>query len=130
MEFTRWARFERMGAFAYSEEEGTDAAKNFEDSISQEVKEERLRELMELQEGISAEICGEKVGKTLKTIIDRKEGDYYIGRTEYDSPEVDGEVLVKAGNRRLKKGNFYAVTITDANEFDLFGEIKENGDEQ
>ena len=119
-----------MGAFAYSEEEGTDAAKNFEDSISQEVKEERLRELMELQEGISAEICGEKVGKTLKTIIDRKEGDYYIGRTEYDSPEVDGEVLVKAGNRRLKKGNFYAVTITDANEFDLFGEIKENGDEQ
>ena len=130
MEFTRWARFERMGAFAYSEEEGTDAAKNFEDSISQEVKEKRLRELMELQEGISAEICGEKVGKTLKTIIDRKEGDYYIGRTEYDSPEVDGEVLVKAGNRRLKKGNFYAVTITDANEFDLFGEIKENGDEQ
>lgn len=124
MDFTRWARFERMGAFMYSEEEGTDAAGKFKDSISSDVKESRLSDLMNLQEEISSEICKAKIGKTLKTIIDRKEGDYYIGRTEYDSPEVDGEVLIKTGGKRLQKGNFYPVTITDANEFDLLGEIK------
>jgi ribosomal protein S12 methylthiotransferase len=124
MDFTRWARFERMGAFMYSEEEGTDAARKFKDSVSPDVKESRLSDLMDLQEEISSEICETRIGKTLKTIIDRKEGDYYIGRTEYDSPEVDGEVLIKTGGKRLQKGNFYPVTITDANEFDLLGEIK------
>jgi len=124
IDFTRWARFERMGAFIYSEEEGTDAAKKFKDSVSAGVKVRRLSDLMNLQEEISIEICKAKVGKTLKTIIDRKEGDYYIGRTEYDSPEVDGEVLIHTEGKRLQKGNFYPVTITDANEFDLLGEIK------
>ena len=89
MDFVRWARFERMGAFAYSEEDGTYSALNYQDDIPESVKEERLGKLMALQQEISAEIEAEKVGKTLPVIIDRKEGDYYIGRTEYCSPEVE-----------------------------------------
>lgn len=124
MDFTRQMRFERMGAFAYSEEEGTDAARLFKDDVPAEVKEKRLSELMDLQQGISSETGQNRVGRTLKTIIDRKEGAYYVGRTEYDSPEVDGEVLIKADARRLRTGDFYPVTITGADEYDLYGDIK------
>lgn len=122
MEFVRWARFERMGAFAYSHEEGTYSAKHYEDDVPEEVKQRRLDELMALQQEISTEIEAEKVGKTLKVIIDRKEGEYYVGRSEFCSPDVDPEVLVKA-EKRLRIGNFYNVNITDSDEFDLYGSI-------
>jgi len=123
MEFTRWARFERMGAFAYSEEERTYSATHYSDNIPDEIKRQRLDKLMALQQEISAETAASKVGKTFKVIIDRKEGDYYIGRTEFSSPEVDPEVLINAGARRLRTGTFYDVNITDAEEFDLYGEV-------
>ena len=121
--FVRTQRFERMGAFAYSEEEGTYSANNYEDDVPAEVKQRRLDELMILQQEISAEVEAEKVGKILKVIIDRKEGDYYIGRTEFCSPEVDPEVLIKAGEKRLRVGCFYNVKITQSEEFDLYGEV-------
>ena len=123
LEFVRTQRFERMGAFAYSEEEGTYSANNYEDDVPAEVKQRRLDELMILQQEISAEVEAEKVGKVLKVIIDRKEGDYYIGRTEFCSPEVDPEVLIKAGEKRLRVGCFYNVKITQSEEFDLYGEV-------
>lgn len=123
MDFVRWARFERMGAFAYSEEDGTYSALNYQDDIPESVKEERLGKLMALQQEISAEIEAEKVGKTLPVIIDRKEGEYYIGRTEYCSPEVDPEVLIKASTKRLRVGEFYQVRIIDSEEFDIYGEV-------
>lgn len=123
LEFVRTQRFERMGAFAYSEEEGTYSANNYEDDVPAEVKQRRLDELMILQQEISAEVEAEKVGKILKVIIDRKEGDYYVGRTEFCSPEVDPEVLIKAGEKRLRVGCFYNVKITQSEEFDLYGEV-------
>lgn len=123
LEFVRTQRFERMGAFAYSEEEGTYSANNYEDDVPAEVKQRRLDELMILQQEISAEVEAEKVGKVLKVIIDRKEGDYYVGRTEFCSPEVDPEVLIKAGEKRLRVGCFYKVKITQSEEFDLYGEV-------
>lgn len=123
LKFVRTQRFERMGAFAYSEEEGTYSANNYEDDVPAEVKQRRLDELMILQQEISAEVEAEKVGKILKVIIDRKEGDYYIGRTEFCSPEVDPEVLIKAGEKRLRVGCFYNVKITQSEEFDLYGEV-------
>ncbi len=122
-EFVQKARFDRMGAFAYSEEEGTYAAETYEDSIPQEVKQARLDELMALQQEISADLSNAKIGKEFKVIIDRKEGEYYIGRTQFDSPEVDPEVLIKADGKRLFSGRFYQVKITNADDFDLFGEI-------
>ena len=120
-EFTRQVRFDRMGAFAYCEEEGTFAANNYTDDIPEEVKQERLDRLMLLQERISAELCGEKVGKDFKVIIDRREGDYFVGRTEHDSPEVDCEVLIHKNEGELQIGSFYNVTITAAEEYDLYG---------
>ena len=122
-EFVQKARFDRMGAFAYSEEEGTYAAQTYEDSIPHEVKQARLDELMAIQQDISAELSNAKIGQEFKVIIDRKEGDYYIGRTQFDSPEVDPEVLIKADGKRLFSGRFYRVRITNADDFDLFGEI-------
>lgn len=122
-EFVRKARFDRMGAFAYSEEEGTYSAANYEDSIPQEVKEKRLDELMAIQQGISAELSAAKVGQIMKVIIDRIEGDYYIGRTEFDSPEVDPEVLIEKQDRELEIGCFYNVRILSSGDFDLLGEI-------
>ena len=122
-EFVRKVRFDRMGAFAYSEEEGTYAAKEYEDSILQDVKQARLDELMDIQQGISAELSADKVGKVMKVIIDRVEGDYYIGRTEFDSPEVDPEVLINSSNIELTIGNFYQVEVIDADDFDLYGKI-------
>lgn len=122
-QFVRDVRFERMGAFAYSEEDGTYAAEHYEDNVPQEVKQPRLDELMSIQQEISAEKAAEKVGKAYKVIIDRKEGEYYVGRTEYDSPEVDPEVLIKAGTRQLTIGDFYEVKVSDADDFDLYGEV-------
>jgi ribosomal protein S12 methylthiotransferase len=112
-----------MGAFAYSEEEGTFSAKEYEDNIPHEVKQKRLDELMGIQQEISAELSNLKIGKTYRVIIDRKEGEYYIGRTQFDSPEVDPEVLVKTNGKRLFIGRFYQVHITDADDFDLYGEV-------
>ncbi|NLV52465.1 MAG: 30S ribosomal protein S12 methylthiotransferase RimO [Bacteroidales bacterium] len=123
-EFVRWARFERMGAFAYSEEEGTPAQKNFEDDVPDEVKQKRLSELMDIQQGISGEVQAEKIGKTLKVIIDRKEGEYYVGRTEFDSPEVDPEVLIPVADGVLRRGAFYDVKIVDSDDFDLYGQVR------
>ena len=122
-DFVRKARFDRMGAFAYSEEEGTYSAANYEDSIPQEVKEKRLDELMAIQQGISAELSAAKVGQIMKVIIDRIEGDYYIGRTEFDSPEVDPEVLIEKQDRELEIGCFYNVRILSSDDSDLLGEI-------
>ena len=120
-EFVKWARFERMGAFAYSEEEGTYSADNFEDDVPEDVKQARLDKIMRIQQNISTELEAEKVGKVLKVVIDRQEGDYYIGRTEYCSPEVDPEVLIPAAEAKLTVGNFYDVKITDSEEFDIYG---------
>ena len=121
--FTKWARFERMGAFAYSEEEGTYSEQHYEDDVPEEVKQQRLDKLMRIQQNISAEIEAEKVGTTLRVIIDRKEGDWYIGRTEYCSPEVDPEVLIPA-SEELTIGDFYMARITDSEEFDLYATTK------
>lgn len=125
LDFVRWARFERMGAFMYSEEEGTYGALHYQDDVSQTVKQQRLDQLMAVQQEISAEIEAEKIGKTMKVIIDRKENDYYIGRTEYCSPDVDPEVLIHSTGKNLEIGAFYQVKITDAEEFDLYGEVVE-----
>ena len=119
--FVKWARFERMGAFAYSEEEGTYSAEHYQDDVPEELKLARLDKLMHIQQNISAELEAEKIGQTLKVIIDRQEGDYYVGRTEFCSPEVDPEVLIPVEERRLKIGAFYDVQITDSEEFDLYG---------
>ncbi|MBU3809833.1 MAG: 30S ribosomal protein S12 methylthiotransferase RimO [Candidatus Phocaeicola faecipullorum] len=124
-EFVKIAKFDRMGAFAYSEEEGTYSAENYEDDVPQEVKQKRLDELMAIQQEISAELSHKKIGKTFKVIIDRKEGDYYVGRTEFDSPEVDPEVLIKYEGKKLYEGNFYNVVIEDADDFDLYGRVSE-----
>lgn len=120
VDFVKWARFERMGAFAYSEEEGTYSAEHYEDDVPQEVKDARLSKLMRVQQSIAAEIEAEKIGKTFRVIIDRREGEYYVGRTEYCSPEVDPEVLIPVSCKRLRKGCFYDVEITGAEEFDLY----------
>lgn len=122
-EFVRKVRFDRMGAFAYSEEEGTFAANNYEDNISQEVKQARLDELMAIQQEISSEFSAAKIGRQMKVIIDRIEGDYYIGRTEFDSPEVDPEVLIERNGEQLIIGNFYQVEIVNSDDFDLYGHI-------
>ena len=120
MDFVSEERFERMGAFAYSEEEGTYSAEHYKDDVLPEVKQDRLDRLMALQEEISASVEAEKVGKIMKVIIDRKEGEYYVGRTEFCSPEVDPEVLIPANEKRLRTGCFYNVRITDSDDYDLF----------
>ena len=122
MDFVKWARFERMGAFAYSEEEGTYSAANFEDDIPEDIKQSRLSRLMRLQQRISAEVQEEKVGQVMRVIIDREEGDYWVGRTEFDSPEVDPEVLIeRSAAPDISIGNFYQVRIESADDFDLYG---------
>ena len=121
--FTKWARFERMGAFAYSEEEGTYSEQHYEDDVPEDVKQQRLDKLMRIQQNISAEIEAQKVGTTLRVIIDRQEGDWFIGRTEYCSPEVDPEVLIPA-SEQLTIGHFYMAHITNSEEFDLYATTK------
>jgi ribosomal protein S12 methylthiotransferase len=120
-EFVKKVRFDRMGAFMYSEEEGTYAALHYRDDVPGEVKQKRLDELMAIQEEIAAEMSEEQVGQTYQTIIDRVEGDYYVGRTQYDSPEVDPEVLIRKDERKLNIGEFYDVKIIQADEYDLYG---------
>lgn len=122
-EFVRRARFDRMGAFAYSEEEGTFAASEYEDEIPQDVKQQRLDELMALQQEVSAELSAAKIGQTYRVIIDRLEGEYYVGRTQFDSPEVDPEVLIKMDEQPLEQGHFYQVEVTDADDFDLYARV-------
>lgn len=123
-EWVKEMRFDRMGCFAYSDEEGTYANKHYKDDIPQEVKEKRVEELMAIQQTISGELMQGFVGKTEKVVVDRKEGEYWIGRTQFDSPEVDCEVLIEnIGNRSLEIGDFYDVKIIKAEEFDLYGEI-------
>lgn len=123
VDFVKWAKFERMGAFAYSEEEGTYSQKHFIDNIPQEIKQQRLDKLMLIQQDISAEIEARSIGKQMRVVIDRKEGDYYIGRTEYSSPEVDPEVLIPIKYKTLRQGRYYNVKITDSAEFDIFGKV-------
>lgn len=123
-EFVRQMRFERLGVFAYSHEEDTFAGEKYEDSIPKEVKQARADEIMEIQQQIASQINGEKIGTRMKIVIDRLEGDYYIGRTEFDSPEVDGEVLISA-KQELIIGDFYLVRIIGSEDFDLYGEITE-----
>ena len=125
IEFVKWARFDRLGAFAYCEEDGTYAAMNYRDSVSNKKKQERLDRLMAVQQRISSRLNDEKVGKTFKTVIDRVEGDYYVGRTEFDSPDVDTEVLVNVNEGKLEVGQFYNVRINDATEFDLMGSVEQ-----
>lgn len=122
IDFVKWARFERMGAFAYSEEEGTYSALHYQDDIPQEVKDARLSKLMRVQQAISADVQESKVGQTMRVIIDRQEGDYLVGRTEFDSPEVDPEVLIHADEGlALPTGSFQWVRIDSADDFDLYG---------
>jgi len=120
-EFLRFARFERLGAFTYSHEESTHAFKHYQDDIPEEIKQQRMDEVMAVQQEISAEINRQKVGTSMQVLIDRKEADYYIGRTAFDSPEVDPEVLIPSTTKRVKVGDFYQAEIVDAAEFDLYG---------
>lgn len=121
-DFIKAFRFERLGVFPYSHEEGTPAYKNFQDSIPDQVKSDRAGAIMELQQDISLQLNEEKVGKTFKVLIDRREEGYFVGRTQYDSPEVDNEVLVEV-SQQLTIGHFYQVKITGAREFDLYGTL-------
>lgn len=124
IEFVKFAKFDRLGAFAYSEEEGTYSAEHYDDDVPEEVKQSRLDKLMAVQQRISAELTAQKVGQTFKVIIDRIEGGYYIGRTEFDSPEVDPEVLIPLTDGKLHIGEFYQVKVTDSDDFDLYGHIE------
>lgn len=127
MAFVKEQRFERMGAFAYCEEEDTFGAKNFSDDIPAEIKQSRLDRLMELQERISDEIQQQKVGETIPVIIDREESEFYVGRTQWDSPEVDPEVLIsKSSVFKPERGGFYNVKITSASPFELMGRFEED----
>jgi ribosomal protein S12 methylthiotransferase len=124
-ELKQWVadmRFERLGCFTYSHEENTHAY-NLEDNVPEEVKQDRANQIMELQAQISWELNQEKIGQEFKVLIDRKEGNHYIGRTEFDSPDVDNEVLLDATSQYLKTGDFVQVKITEATDFDLYGEV-------
>lgn len=123
MEFVKEARFDRLGVFTYSHEEDTYAFENLQDDIPEEVKNARAAKIMELQQKISGEINLEKKGSLVKVLIDRVEGDYYIGRSQYDSPEVDNEILIPIESNNLEIGMFFDIKITDVDEFDLYGEI-------
>ena len=122
VDFVKEVRFERMGAFAYSHEMGTYAYKHYADDVDPDVKQERLDCLMRLQERISAQVNEAKIGQTYRVIIDREEEDFYVGRTEFDSPEVDPEILISKENA-LAAGKFYLVRVEDAQAFDLYGKV-------
>ena len=121
-DFLRFARFERMGAFTYSNEESTYAYQHYQDDIPADVKQQRMEDVMAVQQVVAAEINKSKVGQQLKVIIDRQETDYFVGRTEFDSPEVDPEVLIPLNTPNVKVGEFYMATITDATDFDLYAQ--------
>ena len=122
-DFVREVRFERLGVFAYSEEEGTHSAVKLHDDVPEAVKQERVERIMTLQRQIAARLNEERVGRTERVIIDGRQGDYYVGRSQYDSPEVDQEILIPAGGRRLFRGRFYDVRITGAADYDLYGTL-------
>lgn len=123
--FVREVRFERLGVFPYSEEEGTWSAEKLRDDVPEEVKQERVERIMALQNELSLENNSRRVGRTERVIIDSRQGDYYVGRTQYDSPEVDQEILIPAAKRRLMRGHFYDVKVTSAADYDLYGEVAE-----
>ncbi|WP_300798844.1 30S ribosomal protein S12 methylthiotransferase RimO [uncultured Alistipes sp.] len=127
MDFVRDVRFERLGVFAYSEEEGTFSARELHDDVPEEVKQQRVERIMELQHTIAAENNRRRVGRTERVIIDSRQGDYYVGRTQYDSPEVDQEILIPAAERRLLRGRFYDVQIVNAADYDLYGRVEPKG---
>lgn len=130
VEFVKWARFDRMGAFAYSEEEGTYSAEHYSDDVPEDVKQIRLDKIMRVQERISAELEAEKIGKTFRVVVDRLEGDFYIARSEYSSPEVDPEILIEADkDHPLNIGEFYEVEVTGAEEFDVYARVINNDNE-
>ena len=123
MEFVRDTKFDRLGVFAYSEEEGTYSATRLKDDVEDDVKQSRVDRIMRLQERISLENNARRVGQQMRVIIDRKEGDFYIGRSEYDSPEVDQEIIIDSCGKRLMRGRFYVVTITDCEDYDLYARL-------
>lgn len=125
LEFVREVRFERLGVFAYSEEEGTYSAEKLRDDVPEIVKQERVERIMALQNEISLENNRRRVGSTERVIIDSRQGDFYVGRTQYDSPEVDQEILIPVGGKRLLRGHFYEVTVTSAADYDLYGKVRE-----
>jgi ribosomal protein S12 methylthiotransferase len=122
-EFVKATKFDRLGVFAYSEEEGTYSATRLSDDVPEDVKQERVDRIMRLQERISLENNAKRIGQQMRVIIDRKEGDFYIGRSQYDSPEVDQELIIDSYGKRLFRGRFYQVTITDAEDYDLYAEL-------
>ena len=122
LEFVREVRFERLGVFAYSEEEGTYSAEQLRDDVPEAVKQERVERIMALQNEISLENNRRRVGRTERVIIDSRQGDFYVGRTQYDSPEV--EILIPVGGRRLLRGHFYEAEVTSAADYDLYGEVR------
>lgn len=124
VDFVKWARFDRMGAFAYSEEEGTYSAEHYADDVPPEIKQQRLDKLMRIQQRISAELMQERIGQEMRVIIDRREGDWYVGRSEFSSPEVDPEVLIPASEKQLRRGCFYNVRVTGAEEFDIYATVR------
>ena len=124
LEFVRKVRFERLGVFAYSEEEGTYSAEQLRDDVPEAVKQERVERIMALQNEISLENNRRRVGRTERVIIDSRQGDFYVGRTQYDSPEVDQEILIPVGGRRLLRGHFYEAEVTSAADYDLYGEVR------
>ena len=123
LQFVHNVRFDRLGVFAYSEEEGTYSALHLTDDVPDAVKQRRVERIMELQKGISLENNRRRVGRTERVIVDSRQGDYYVCRTQYDSPEVDEELLIPASGRRLRRGCFYEARITAAEEYDLYGEL-------
>lgn len=123
MEFVKDTKFDRLGVFAYSEEEGTYSATRLSDDVDDDVKQSRVDRIMRLQERISLENNAKRIGQKMRAIIDRKEGDFYIGRSEYDSPEVDQEIIIDSAGRRLLRGRFYDVRITDVEDYDLYAEL-------
>ena len=123
MEFVKITKFDRLGVFPYSEEEGTYSATRLKDDVADEVKQERVDRIMRLQERVSLENNAKRIGQTMRAIIDRKEGDFYIGRSEYDSPEVDQEIIIDSLGKRLYRGRFYDVQITDCEDYDLFASL-------
>lgn len=123
LEFVREVRFERLGVFAYSEEEGTWSAEKLRDDVPEAVKQERVERIMALQNELSLENNRRRVGRTERVVIDSRQGDFYVGRTQYDSPEVDQEILIPVGGKRLLRGHFYDVTVTSAADYDLYGEV-------
>ena len=123
MQFVRDCRFDRLGVFAYSEEEGTYSATRLTDDVPEDVKQSRVERIMRLQERISLENNARRIGQRMRVIIDRREGDFYIGRSEYDSPEVDQELVIDSAGKRLYRGKFYEVEITDAEDYDLYARL-------